>query len=126
MDDAPIELPGPVTAQVGDLVVVAPREFAPSDQLGTVGVLDLVSGSWTTRPFDVSQPGNTWDVRTAGDAVLVQAIEAVDSVASLGVVDVDAAAVLDASGVWRPAGADKASRWVPLAEMIDLRVATLG
>lgn len=126
MDDAPIELPVPVTAQVGDLVVVAPREFAPSDQLGTLGVLDLVSGSWTTRPFDVAQPGNTWDVRTAGDAVLVQAIEAVDSVASLGVVDLDAAAVLDASGVWRAAVADEAAAWVPLAEMIDLRVATVG
>lgn len=126
VDDAPIDLLTPVTTQIGDRVVVAPREYAPSDRLGTLGVLDLVSGAWTTRRFDVAEAGYTWDVRTAGDAVLVQAIEAVDSVASLGAVDVDAAAVLDASGVWRPAGADEASRWVPLAEMIDFRVATLG
>ncbi|MFN8023772.1 MAG: hypothetical protein U0Q03_19735 [Acidimicrobiales bacterium] len=64
LDDAPFALTGPSVAVLGDQLAVAPvyMDFgaeAPSglevNEPGTVGVLDLATGTWTSTTVDVGQ-----------------------------------------------------------------------
>lgn len=122
LDDAPFTLAMPAIATVGDQMVVAPWRSS-FDEFGTVGVLDLATGTWTTEqidiPTDVEARFDTewfdvgWDLRVSDGRVL-----AVPG-PSFGQSPLDPIAVYDTgSRAWSAPTADDIAAWRALTTQL--------
>lgn len=80
LDDTPFAPSGTQAVALDDNVVAvfSQRRDATPDELATVGLLDVQTGTWTTTQPDLADATNTafmWDLRLGDDVVLVGTLD---------------------------------------------------
>jgi hypothetical protein len=113
VDDPPFELAGPAVVVLGDQLAVAPIFTSYGrNPAGTVGVLDLATGSWSIDTVDVgSVPENgfqLWEAHGDGTVALFDVIHPEQDPPAASSPDL----VYDSTTRrWRVPTADEAGRW---------------
>ncbi len=111
LDDAPLELAGPAVAVLGDQIAIAPMVTGYSpDRPGTVAVLDLTAGVWTTDTIDVGELPEGYamtEARTDGTVGLFDVIHP----AEMSEPSSPDVAYDPVTRTWRPPTADEVALW---------------
>ncbi len=124
LDDAPFALTGPSVAVVGDQLAVAPLfmdfggEVPPGlevNEPGTVGALDLATGTWTSTTVDVGDIPEMgyqlWEARGDGTIALFDVIHPELDPPAPSAPDL---AYDSTTRQWRTPTADESARWPTL------------